>query len=168
MKIINKSEIIFLISKKTLLLFASFILMAFFISCGETERKSHKEAFTVIEQQEVTLEYIVKDGLYHHRTDAILAGFVSNPKMKVYCTVTNTTNYNGVFKLYATMSCQGDKIEFNAEEFIPAGSAKEISCEKEINPFSFEADVKIDNWGITPPTVTVAKEVTKYKTVYDD
>ena len=134
-------------------------------SCGSSSPRTKEEAYTVIEKQDVTLTYIIKDDhIYYHRTDGAIL-FNESPKMKVYSTVTNTSDYGGVFRLYAKLSSQGNTIEFETQEYIAAGSTKELSQEKEINPFSFETDVKIDTWGITAPTVSVDKQVTKYRTV---
>ncbi|MFZ4401319.1 MAG: hypothetical protein ACOYO1_14870 [Bacteroidales bacterium] len=160
------------IKKLRFTLSLNFVIIISFIfiqSCGENTRKSHEEQYTEIEKEEVTLTYLVQGNkIYYHRTDAVLAGLVSNPKMKVYCTVTNTSDYNGTFKLNAKLSSQGNTLSFEDEEYLTAGSTKEFSQEFEINPFSFETNVDIDNWGITAPTITVDKEVIKYRTVYDN
>ena len=155
----------------TTVLFACFSIVI--QSCGENRnrqtRRSHEEAYTVNEKEEVTLTYLIEnDKIYYERTDGVLAGLFANPRMKVYCTVTNTSDYNGTFKLYATMSSQGQKIEFEDEKFLKSGDTKILEQEIEINPCSFETGVEIDKWGIIAPRITVEKEVTKYRTVYDE
>jgi hypothetical protein len=105
--------------------------------------------------QNITLTYLVKDNnLYYNRiTGAILLG--ENPKLRVYTTVTNTSDYGGVFKFYAKLSSQGNSIEFQNEKYIGSGSTVTFSEEKEINPYSFETNVKVDSWGIIAPIKTV-------------
>lgn len=146
--------------------FPILILLIVFLlqSCNSTP-KTREEQYTEIEKQEITLTYLVNDHkIYYHRTDgAILFG--ENPKMKVYCSVTNTSDYGGVFKLYAKLSSQGSVIDFENEQYIGAGSTVELSEEKEINPYSFETNVEVGDWGIIAPTKTVDVEVIKYRTV---
>jgi hypothetical protein len=137
-------------------------------SCTSHRRRTHEEAYTVIEQQSITLTYLV-DGhsIYYKRTPgASLLGI--NPKIRVYCTVTNTSEHGGIFKLYGTLTSQGNSLDFSDEGYIGAGSTIELSEEKEINPYSFETNVQVGNWGIIPPTVSVDVPVTKYRSVEDD
>jgi uncharacterized protein (UPF0248 family) len=144
------------------------LLIVIIQSCGETKRKTKEEAYTVIEKQDVTLTYLVNDNqISYHRTDGNIL-FGDNPKMKVYCSVTNTTEHGGVFKLYATMASQGNTLQFNDEKYLSAGETKEFTQEVEINPYSFETNVEIDSWGIIAPTISIDKEVTKYRTVEYD
>ena len=134
-------------------------------SCSDSKPKTRQEQYTEIEKQEITLTYLVNDNKIHtHRTDgAILFG--NKPKMKVYCSVTNTSDYGGVFKLYAKLTSQGGVLDFENEQYISAGSTVELSEEKEINPYSFETNVEVGDWGIIAPTKTVDVEVIKYRTV---
>jgi len=105
--------------------------------------------------QSVTLSYLIKDNNMHYQRIAGVVLLGENPKMKVYATVTNTSDYGGVFKFYAKLSSQGNTIEFNNEQYIASGSTIEFSEEKEINPYSFETNVKVVDWGIIAPTKTI-------------
>lgn len=146
-------------------LFLMLLLIFFFQSCGNSAPKTREEQYTEIEKQEITLTYLINNNkIYYHRTTgAILFG--ENPKMKVYCSVTNTSEYSGVFKLYAKLTSQGNVIDFQNEQYIGAGSTIELSEEKVINPYSFETNVEVGDWGIIAPTKTVDVEVIKYRTV---
>jgi hypothetical protein len=137
----------------------------FFHSCGNSKPKTREEQYTEIEEQVITLTYLVNNNkIYCHRTDgAILFG--DNPKMKVYCNVTNTSEYGGVFKLYAKLTSQGNEINFQNEKYLGAGSTVELSEEQEINPYSFQTNVEFGDWGIIAPTKTVYVTVIKYRTV---
>lgn len=106
-------------------------------------------------QQEITLTYLVKDNkLQYNREDG--STFLGvNPKFTVFATVTNTSDYGGVFKLYAEVSSQGDKISFSQEQFIASGETVTISQTKEINHYSFQANLSFDNWGIVAPTKVI-------------
>lgn len=102
--------------------------------------------------------------MFYKRTGgAILFG--TNPTLKAYCDVTNTSEHNGVFKFHATLSSQGNTVDFEDEKFIKSGESVQLSEEKEINPFSFETNVHVKNWGVDAPTITETKEVIKYRTV---
>jgi hypothetical protein len=142
-----------------------FLLITFLQSCGNSTPKTREEPYTVIEKQNVTLTYLIKDNeIYYQRIiGAVLLG--ENPKMKVYATVTNTSDYAGVFKFYAKLSSQGNTIDFETEEYIGAGATKVLVQEKEINPYSFETNVQVDKWGVIAPLKSVDVQVTKYRTV---
>jgi hypothetical protein len=146
--------------------FSILILLIVFLiqSCNSTP-KTREEQYTEIEKQEITLTYLVNNNkIYSHRTEgAILFG--DNPKMKVYCNVTNTSDYGGVFKLYAKLTSQGNEINFQDEQYVGAGSTVEFSEEKEINPFSFQTNVEFGDWGIIAPTKSINVTVIKYRTV---
>ncbi len=146
--------------------FISLVLLVTFLqSCGNSTPKTKEEPYTVIEKQDTTLTYLIKDNEMHYNriVGAILLG--QNPGMRVYATVTNTSDYAGVFKLNATLSSQGNTIEFEVEEYIAAGATKDLIQSKEINPYSFETNVKVDKWGITAPKRSINVPVTKYRTV---
>jgi len=146
-----------------------FLFISLIQSCNNsTPKPTRQEPYTVIEKQEITLTYLIQDKeLYYNRVGgAILLN--ENPKFCVYCTVTNTSDYSGVFKLYAKISSQGNTIEFNKEEFIKSGESKKLYQEKEINPYSFETNVTVDSWGIIAPKKIIDVPVTKYRTVEDN
>ncbi len=140
-----------------------------FYGCKNCEQKvvayTEEEPYKDFEYEQITLEYSVENNkLYYERKEgAIILG--ENPKFNVNCKVINKGEQGGEFELYATITSQGDKIEINEKKFIPAQSVGEFVIQKEINPFSFKADVNIEDWGIKPPTLDVKKEVTKYKTI---
>lgn len=133
-------------------------------SCNSTP-KTRQEQYMVVEKKEITLTYLISDNTMHyHRTSgAILWG--ENPKMEVNCVVTNTSDYSGVFKFYAELTSQGDVLNFQDEQYIGAGSTVELSEEKEINPYSFEANVKVVDWGIIAPKKIIDVTVYKWRTV---
>ena len=145
--------------------FLLIILICLLNSCNNSTPKTMQEPYTVFEQQNITLSYLIKDDkLYYERiTGMSLLG--QKPGMKVYTTVTNTSDYGGVFRLYAKLSSQGNVLEFNAEQYIGPGATVILEKEMEINPYSFEANVEVDKWGITAPTKSINVPVTKYRTV---
>jgi hypothetical protein len=131
------------------------------------EKRTRTESYIDYEKEQVTLTYIVKDShMYYHRTDGNpIPMFEKLPRLKAYCTLTNTSDYGGTFKFYATLSSLGNTISFETQEYIAAGSTVLISQEKEINHHSFKSSVQVDSWGIIPDTKEIIKEVVKYRTV---
>lgn len=131
--------------------------MLVLLSCHHTP-----QPYTVYENREVILSYLVKDNkIYYERTmGAALLGV--NPKMKVFCTLTNTSDYSGVFKLKATLMSQGNSLVFEKEQFIASGATALLSEEKEINPYTFETNVSV-SWNIEAPKKTLTEPVTRYK-----
>ncbi|NVO09601.1 MAG: hypothetical protein HXX16_06545 [Bacteroidales bacterium] len=126
------------LSLGTLILFVSIFIQ----SCGPKTK-------------EVPLTYLIKDNklFYDRESGATLLGV--NPKLKVYTTITNTSDYGGVFKFYAKLSSQGNTVEFSEEQFIASGQAVTFSQVKDINPYSFQTNVQVDDWGIIAPTKTI-------------
>ncbi len=121
------------------------VLIGIFQACVNSTPKNH----------EIILTYLVKNkSMYYNRTNGATL-LSENPKLKVYCTVTNTSDYGGVFKFYATLSSQGNKVNFEDEQFLASGATATFSEEKEINPYSFETNVSVDEWGIIAPTKTI-------------
>ena len=146
----------FILKKNFIILL--FLFISFMLSCNHAP-----EPYTVVEKQDVSLTYLIKDNkIYYERIGgAVLLG--TNPNMKIHCTVTNTSDYGGVFKLFAKLSSQGNILEFQKEQYIDHGATVEFTDEKECNPYSFETNVKVDAWGIAPPTKSINVQVTKYK-----
>jgi hypothetical protein len=105
--------------------------------------------------QDITLSYLIEDNNMHYEriSGAVLLG--ENPQMKVYAKVTNTSDYGGVFKFYAKLSSLGNTIEFNKEQYIGSGETVEFKEVNDINPYSFETNVEVVDWGIIPPTKTI-------------
>ncbi len=134
--------------------------------CSCDNRNERQEAYTVIEDKTITLSYSDGDGLYYEREAGILLLGVY-PTIEVYCYVTNTSDYGGLFKLNASLSSQGQTLYFKAEEYIGSGNKVKLSQKKEINAFSFETNVNVDDWEIIAPEKTIQVSVTKYRTVYD-
>lgn len=141
------------------------ILLGFVLLLQSCAKRTRQEPYTEIEETNITLTYIISDNVMHHQRigGTILLG--ENPRMKEYCDVTNTSDHGGVFKFRATLSSQGESVEFKDEKFIKSGDTERLLEEKEINPFSFKTNVKVDNWGVTAPTINERKEVIKYRTV---
>jgi hypothetical protein len=105
--------------------------------------------------QDVNLTYLIKDNkLFYDRIPGSTL-FNENPKLKVSTTVTNTSDYGGVFKFYAKLTSQGNVIEFSEEQFIESGKTVTFSQTKEINHYSFQANVEVENWGIIAPIKTI-------------
>lgn len=142
-----------------LLLVSSFVFLQ---SCA---KRTRQEPYTEIEKTQITLTYYVPENKMYHQRQGGAVLFGTNPRLKVFCDVTNTSEHDGVFKFHATLSSQGNTVEFATEKFIKSGESARISQEKEINPFSFETNVQVDDWGINAPTITETKEVIKYRTV---
>lgn len=105
--------------------------------------------------QDIQLSYLVKENKmsYQRIPGAKLLG--QKPRLKASVVVTNTSDYGGVFKFYATMTSQGNSITLQNEEYIAAGATIELSDDVEINHYSFDADVEIPNWGISAPVKTI-------------
>lgn len=105
--------------------------------------------------QDVTLSYLIKDNkMYYDREDGSTL-FDVYPKFTVYTTITNTSDYGGVFGFYAVVSSQGNVIEFNQEQYIASGQTVTFSQAKEIEHYSFQKNINIDSWGIVAPTKTI-------------
>ena len=155
--------------KNPLVILVIIIFAIFMQSCQNCDLVdvpyTEEEPYTVIEKTDVTLNYNIENNkMYYLRHEgAILFG--DNPTMDAYTTVTNTSEYGGTFEFYAYLTSQGDKIEFRTEKYISSGSTETISITKELNPYSFKANVEVANWGVNAPTISVDKEVTKYRTV---
>jgi len=142
-----------------LLLVSSFVLLQ---SCT---KRTRQEPYAEIEKTQITLTYLVSEKTMFYKREGGAILFGTNPRLKAYCDITNTSEHDGVFKFYATLSSQGNSVEFEDEKFIKSGESVRLSEEKEINPFSFETNVAVDKWGVTAPTITESKEVIKYRTV---
>ena len=120
------------------------LLSLFILSCNSSPKT-----------QEVNLTYLIKDNnlFYDRESGSTFLG--ENPKLKVSTTVTNTSDYGGVFKFYAKLSSQGSIVEFNEEQFIASGQTVTFSQTKVINHYSFQTNVVVDNWGIIAPIKTI-------------
>jgi len=146
------------------------LLLLFLYSCKQDcidvdVPYTEQESYTDTEQETIKLEYNIENGgLYHKRIQGAVL-FSENPKLEIYCTVRNISKEGGEFELYATLSSQGDKIDFNKAAYIGAGETYMFDITKEINPYSFSANIEVDTWGINAPYVKVEKEVTKYRDV---
>lgn len=105
--------------------------------------------------QDITLTYLIKDNtLYYNRVDG--STFIGiHPRLEVSTTITNTSDYGGVFKFFAKISSQGNVIEFNDEQFIASGQTITFSQTKDIEHFSFQKNIQIDSWGIIAPIKTI-------------
>jgi len=147
--------------------FSKFLILVLLITISSCSSpvKTRDETYIEIEKEQISLTYLVKDKVLHYEriSGAILLN--QNPKYEVYTVVTNTSDYGGVFKLKTKISCQGNTLEFETEDFIASGETKELKQVKEINPFSFEANVTVDYWKIIPPTKEVDVQVAKHRTV---
>lgn len=148
------------------------LLMIFVVGCGQyssddERNRSRTEPYIDIVEKEITLTYDVEEGgLYYRR----YSGYIiddSHPSLRVSCTITNTSEYGGTFVLYAKLSSQGDVVAFKASKFIQAGQTAEIVSQKEINDYTFQANVEVDSWRIKAPKRKIKKEVVKYRTVYE-
>ena len=120
--------------------------LTFLFSCDALNRK-----------EEVTLTYLIKDNDLLYTREPGLSLLKEFPRIKVETTVTNTSEHGGVFKFYATISSQGDVLSFSEEQYIASGQTITFSQTKEVDHYSFQANIKVDNWGITPPTKVLTK-----------
>lgn len=127
--------------------FPIFTFFIFLFSCGVFDRK-----------EEITLTYLIKNNDLLYTRVPGLSLLNQFPKLKVETTVTNTSEYGGVFKFYATISSQGNSMKFSEEQFIAAGQKVTFLQEKEIDHHSFQADLKVDDWGIIAPIVVLSNE----------
>jgi hypothetical protein len=100
---------------------------------------------------------------YNREEGAVLLR--DNPKLTMSCEVTNKSEEGGYFEFYANFASQGDMVSISQKEYISGGTTITINAEKEINPFSFKANLEVTDWGIKAPTVTTEKQVTKYRTI---
>lgn len=150
-------------------------ITSFFAACKNCETKmipfqseesyTEKEPYTSTETIDEKLNFEIENNkIFYKRVDGLILGG-DNPKIELSCKVTNTSDHTGEFTLYATVTSQGDKVEFNEKAYIPSGTTYEFISRKEINPFSFKANLEVADWGIIPPTISVEKEVTKYNEV---
>jgi len=137
-------------------------VISLFQSCV---KRTRQEPYVETEKTQITLTYLVNEKTMFYKREGGAILFGSNPRLKAYCDITNTSEHDGVFKFYATLTSQGNSVEFEDEKFIKSGQSARLSEEKEINPFSFETNVVVDKWGIKAPTITESKEVIKYRTV---
>ena len=102
--------------------------------------------------QKITLTYWADANKMHYERLTGVILLEQNPRLKVYATVTNTSDYGGVFKFHAQLSSLGNTIEFNQEKFIAAGATVDFVQAKEINPYSFKTDIHVVEWKIIAPT----------------
>lgn len=105
--------------------------------------------------QDITLTYLVKDNQMSYQRIPGTKLLNVKPRMKALVLVTNTSDYDGVFKFYATITSQGNSITLQDEEFIKSGQTVELGDEVEINHYSFDAGVEIPSWGIIAPVKTI-------------
>ena len=105
--------------------------------------------------QDITLSYLIKDNTMHYDREDGSTFLGVYPKFTVSTTITNTSDYGGVFGFYAKVSSQGNVVEFNQEQFIPSGQTVTFTQTKEIEHYSFQKNVNIDSWGIIAPTKTI-------------
>lgn len=150
-------------------------ITSFFAACKNCETKmipyQSEESYTEMEpysstetvEEKLTFQ-IEGNNIFYRRIAGLIIGG-DNPKIEIKSKVTNTSDHTGEFTLYATVTSQGDKIDFNEKAFIPPGTTFEFISIKEINPLSFKANLEVSDWGIIPPTISVEKEVTKYNEV---
>jgi hypothetical protein len=126
-----------------------------------------EEAYTVTESTNVTLSYEISNRkIYYSRIEGTNTWLINvKPVMKIWTTVTNTDKYGGAFTFSGTISSLGNSFDFSESRYISAGNTYQFVIEKEINHYSFETDVKVDEWSVEAPTVTVDKPVTKYRDV---
>jgi len=155
--------------KKIFLFIGVFLSIEFIQSCQNCDLVdvpyTEQEAYIEMETQDIKLTYSIEDdNVYYSRIDGTIL-FGDNPQLKVHCIVTNTSENGGEFEFYATLSSQGDKVDFSQKRYIGAGDTYDFEITKEINSYTFQANVEVDDWGIIAPTVSVEKEVTKYRDV---
>lgn len=112
-----------------------------------------------MEKVSVELTYSQERGEWN-REDG-LPGFVQ-PKLTVNCYITNTSAYDGMFKVHFVFNSQGDEVNFSASEYVRAGERKLFSIEKEINHFTFQTNVSC-KISVDAPVIQVDQQVTRYR-----
>ena len=151
--------------KSTLLFVALIISVTLTFQSCSTPVQTRDETYIEIEKQKIKLTYLVKDDkMRYKRTDGVML-LNQLPKLTVYTTITNTSSYDGVFEFKAKLTSQNNSIYFSTKEFIPAGSTLVFKQTKEINYYSFSANVDVDSWSVIPPIKSVNVEVIKHRTV---
>ena len=132
-----------------------YLILSLFSSCKHVR----KVPYTVMEKVSVELTYSQERGEWN-REDG-LPGFV-HPKLTGNCYITNTSAYDGMFKMHFVFNSQGDEVNFSSSEYVRAGERKLFSIEKDINHFTFQTNVgcKIS---VETPVIQVDQQVTKYK-----
>jgi hypothetical protein len=126
---------------------------------------TEQEPYLVTEKTNVTLSYKISDGkMWHRRIEGTIL-FGDNPVLEIWTTVINTDEYGGTFTFSGKLSSQGNTVDFSDSHYISAGNTYKFVVQKEINPYSFKANVEVDNWSVRAPTVTVENQVTKYRDV---
>jgi hypothetical protein len=152
---------------KILFLLTGFgLLMSSCQECVEVDVPyTEQEPYSTTEKTNVTLSYEISDGkMWHRRIEGTIL-FGDNPQLKIWTIVTNTDKYGGTFIFSGKMSSQGNTIDFSDSHYISAGNTYKFLVRKEINPYSFKADIKVDYWSVKAPTITVDKPVTKYREI---
>ncbi len=125
---------------------------------------TEREPYTDYETTEETLTYnIVNDNMAYERiAGATLLG--TKPKIRIKCDVENTGSQSGFFRLYAKVSAADGELYISNDTEIEPGRTKTIYATEEIPHYSFQ-DFTIDEWKVTAPTVSIKKEVFKYREV---
>ena len=154
---------------RIVVLFIILSLQFLLVSCKDCRNIQvpyyEEEPYQDIETTSKILSFkIENDKIYYKRESGAIV-FGDNPKLIVSATVTNTDDLSGDFTLTATVESQGDFVNFEKSIFINAHETVEIIAEKEINPFTFQANVEIKRWNVEPPTVSYEKQVTKFRTI---
>lgn len=152
---------------KTLLKSCWIILLAFY-SCGKKCENVNmpytvQEAYTENVSRQIKLQHQQSNLNYRRIPGALLLGEL--PRLEVKCTLSNSSKYGGNFTLYATLQSQGQELTLRESFYIPAHGTRECVISEEINDFSFQAGLGVNDWGIEAPEITVQEEVTRYRDV---
>lgn len=126
---------------------------------------AEEEPYIDIEEVKVRLTYDIQNDKVYCERHPGAALFGTKPRLSARCFVTNTSEYDGHFRLYCTLrSGDNQEILLSKEQFIEAGRSSYISAEEEIMHYTFE-NVEIADSGIEPPTIKIKNEVKKVRTV---
>ena len=156
--------------KTTLFLFMiSLNFSILFESCQNcdpvTIEYTESESYIDYEEQEVTLTYNLTDQYlkWQRNPGSVLTG--RTPSITVSCNIENTSDYDGEFNLFAKVgSFVGEETIVNGSTFVKAHSFGTITANTSIGHYTFE-DVEIGDYQITPQTIKVQNEITKYRDV---
>ena len=122
-------------------------------------RHVKKVPYTTVERVNEELTFSQERGEWN-RVNGI-PGF-QHPKLKGNCYVTNTSAYDGTFKVHFVFNSQGEEVDFVSSEYARAGERKYFSVEGNINHFTFENNVEC-SVNVEPPVIQVDKQVTRYR-----
>ncbi len=144
-------------------IFIIFTTIIFNISCKDCkpiqipyEDDEQYEAFIV---KEVNLTYFIgQSSIIRNR------GFINNPDLQIELPLTNTSDYDGIFKVLFEVKSNQDAISFEESQFIASKQAFTFNITKEINRYTFESELRLST-KVVSPLVRQTQKVLKTRKV---